>query len=392
MTIYYIIFGLTIILALTDMYRPITRKQGENAFWLTVGFIVLFKGLRWDTGTDFPQYYACFENVTWRNFYHFERYGVGSGLMEPGYTFLNVLSKTIIDDYTIFLLWTNFAIMWIYGKTILAYVPQYKFPCLALVLISTILFPVRQTFAVATLLFSVRYIMAKNLKKYLICVLIAFSFHRSAIFLIFMYPIFISKFNYKRNVAIYIALILSSNYMYSAFGTLKNSPLNVIMGGIMDQYDATNLNNIANETDDNNKLLTYISSIIQLSLYYFGYHKMQQAKDENIDLRFYNLMLNAYFLNLCFWTISYIPGFGSMNRMPAYFEFGYPFCITLTMLYFKKSKNVVLAVLIFLGTFSIKYKALDLQGAVGERGVNIFVPYKSFMHRGESMRSGIWVY
>ena len=392
MIIYYIIFGLTIILAMIDMYKPIAGKQGEKVFWFTIILIALFKGLRWDTGTDFPQYYACFENVTWSNFYHFERYGFGSDLMEPGYTFLNVLSKTIIDDYTIFLLWTNLAIMWVYGKTILTYVPQYKFSCLALVLISTILFPVRQTFAVATLLFSLRYIITKNLKKYLFCVLIAFSFHRSAIFLIFMYPILISKFNYKRNIIIYIALILSSNYMYSAFDYLKNSPLNAVMGGIMDEYDATNINNIENETDKNNNILTYLSSIFQLSLYYFGYHKMRLEKNGNIDFRFYNIMLNAYFLNLCFWAISFIPGFGSMNRMPAYFEFGYPFCITLTMIYFRKINKEVVALLIFMCTFSLKYQALNLQDAIGERGVNIFVPYKSFLHRGEPMRSGNWVY
>lgn len=390
MGIYYFIFGLAIVLSIIDICKPIAGKYELKIFWGTVIIIVLFKGLRWDTGTDFSQYYACFENVTWGNFYYFERYGVGTDLMEPGYTFLNVFSKTIIDDYTIFLLWTNFAIMWVYGNTILVYVPKYKFSCLALVLISTILFPVRQTFAVAILLFSVRYIIARDLKKYLICVLIAFSFHRSAIFLIFMYPIFISKFNYKRSIAIYIGLIFSSNYMYSAFDYLKNSPLNIIMGGIMDNYDATNLNNISNEIDTNNNLFTYISSIIQLSLYYFGYHKMQQDKKENIDLSFYNIMLNAYFLNLCFWSISYIPGFGSMNRIPAYFEFGYPFCIIIIMLYFRKIRNVLGALLIFLGTFTIKYNALNLQGK--ENDINLFVPYKSFIHRGESMRSKTWAY
>jgi magnesium-transporting ATPase (P-type) len=167
------------------------------------------------------------------------------------------------------------------------------------------------------------------------------------------------------------------------------------MGGIMDQYDATNINNIMNESDidKNNTWVTYISSIVQILLYYYGFYKMKISEnEENINSQFYNIMLNVYFLNLCFWAISYIPGFGSMNRMPAYFEFGYPFCIVLTMLYFRKINKPIFAIILFIGTFTLKYRALNLGGAIGERNINIFVPYKSFMEKDEPMRSGIWIY
>ena len=204
MEIYYLIFGWTILLGFIDMYRPFLGKKGTRLFWLTVLLITLFKGLRWDTGTDFPQYLACFQNVTWRNFLHFERYGVASQYMEQGYTFINVLIKSIIDDYTVFLVLSNGIIMYAYGHIIMKYVPQYKFLCLALTLISTTLFPVRQTLAVAVIIYSIPYLLQHNLKKYLLCVLIAFSFHRSAIFLIFLYPVLVSDFYYKRNIAIYI--------------------------------------------------------------------------------------------------------------------------------------------------------------------------------------------
>lgn len=101
MLIYYIIFGITILFALIDIYKPFKDKESVKVFWGVIALIVLFKGLRWDTGTDFPQYLACFENVTWSNFYHFERYGFGTQLLEPGYTFLNVLIKTVFFDYTL---------------------------------------------------------------------------------------------------------------------------------------------------------------------------------------------------------------------------------------------------------------------------------------------------
>lgn len=392
MEIYYIIFGLVIILGLIDIYKPIEGEKRPKIFWFIVTLIVLFKGLRWDTGTDFPQYYACFNNVTWSNFYHFERYGVGSDYMEPGYTLLNVLVKTLFDDYTVFLVITNALIMYVYGKTILTYVPQYKFACLALILIATTLFPVRQTLAVSAFVFSIRYVLKRDFKKYLLCVLVAFSFHRSAIFLAFLYPIIVSKFNLKRNIAIYVLIIIFGRYMYTVFDFLKNSELNVIMGGIMNQYDATNENVIEQEISDNNSYLTYISSIVQISFYYFGFSKLKALGEKNIDFDFYNIMLNIYYLNLIFWAISFIPGFGSMNRIPAYFEFGYAFSILIAMLYFKKIKYAYISVLLFLATFTIKYRALKLADAENDLGVNIFVPYKSFIERDEPMRSGIWVY
>lgn len=389
MLIYYIIFGITILLGLFDMLSPIKGKNGKNIFWGTVILIILFKGLRWDTGSDFPQYYACFENVTWSNFWHFERYGPGSDLMEIGYTFINVVTKTLINNYTFFLLWTNAFIMWVFSSTIIKYVPRYKFVALALILVSTNLFPVRQNIAEAIFCLSYRYVIEKNIKKYLICVLIAFSFHRSAIFLAFLYPIFIGKFNFKRNVIIYILIILGANYMYSAFDFLKNSVLNDVMGGILNEYDATNEHMIENETDQNNSIMTYISSLVQLFVFYWGYSKMKN--DNRISEPFYRFMLNCYYLNLCCWAISYIPGFGSMNRLPAYFEYGYTFSIIITMLYLKKRKYKIVGLLLFLGTFMIKYNNLPIVNSKSE-GYDIYVPYKSFLQSDERMREGIWVY
>ena len=55
MLIYYIIFGITILFALIDIYKPFKGKESVKVFWGIIALIVLFKGLRWDTGTDFPQ-------------------------------------------------------------------------------------------------------------------------------------------------------------------------------------------------------------------------------------------------------------------------------------------------------------------------------------------------
>ena len=91
------------------------------------------------------------------------------------------------------------------------------------------------------------------------------------------------KFNYKRNIAIYIGLIVFSNYMYSVFDILKNSAVNVVMGDVMNQYDATNDNNILNETNENNNILTYISSIVQITVYYWAFVKLKKIDIKSIN-------------------------------------------------------------------------------------------------------------
>lgn len=81
-----------------------------------------------------------------------------------------------------------------------------------------------------------------------------------------------------------------------------------------------------------------------------------------------------------------------MNRMPAFFEFGYPFCIVLAMMYFTRVNHIKLGILLFIATFFIKYNALNLNYKPERYESNLYVPYKTFLQRDEPMRSGIWLY
>lgn len=391
MFIYIVVFSILLLTSTLDITKPREKNISLQIFWFLITILVLFKGLRWDTGTDFPQYYSVFENAQWTNIFSFRRYGVDSTLMEPGYVFLNVLVRTIVPSYTAFLLITNAAILYVYGKMIVRYIPQYKFTALALLTIATILFPVRQTLAVAAYCYSIRYILSKDFRKFFLMVIVCFSIHRSAIMLVVTYPLLQTEFKLKRSIAIYVGLIFAGELMYSFFDILKNSPINALMGNILNTYDATNENMQAfdEENSSSSRTLTYISSIVQLSLYYYGYSKMKSILE---DKKFFNIILNMYFFMLCLTVITFIPGFGSMNRLPAYFEFAYPIIVTLTVSYFCKCRrNSLLGLLLFFCVFYIKFKASTLSSPQSLY-YDAFVPYKSFLQSDEPMRQGIWLH
>lgn len=67
--IYYILFISLFLTSLLD-FTKINKAFKNRLFILWIIIFILFKGLRWDTGTDFNQFYACFKYSDWSNIFH----------------------------------------------------------------------------------------------------------------------------------------------------------------------------------------------------------------------------------------------------------------------------------------------------------------------------------
>lgn len=392
MVIYLFIFSLFFFIAFIDICCPIKESQSKILFRGLIVLLVFFKGLRWDTGSDWSQYYVTFENSSWGNIFSYARYGKGSTLMEPGYMFLNILIKTLFGYYTFFLLITNAIILYIYGKTIERFVPEYKLATLALLVVSTELFPVRTSLAFAVFCFSFKYILDNKFWKYAICIAICFFIHRSTSVLIILYPVLKSKFNYIRSIVIYIILIFASQILYNIFDYAHNIDiLNILTGGLMDTYDASNENlQIFQESGEgtNNNLLTYISSIAQLTTFYFC---CKLSGFNEVYSKYFNLSLNVYFVSLCIAVIGRIPGFGSLLRYVWAFSIGYSLCIGLSICVLKRKKYLLVGLIMFCLTFFIKFKTEPFIQLESD-GIEFFLPYKSFLQQDEPIRSGSWAW
>ncbi len=388
MTIYVIIFALMVFMAIADILKLISRDWYRHIYWCLVTILIMFKGLRWDTGTDWTQYYMCFERSSWSNIFSYARYGTGTKLMEPGYMFLNTLVKTFFPHYTFFLLFTNAFILISYGKVILKFIPRYSITVLTLASVCLELFPVRQSLTFAILCYSFQYILSGEWKKYVFAVVVCCLIHRSSVVFIIFYPILKCEFNIYRNIVIYLIFIVGTQIFGVIFDFLHNiNVINVMTGGIMDTYDMTSSTMIRmdEESSPRNYILSRVSSMVQLSFFAYIYTKMK-AKRYRFN-PFFQLSLNAFFIVLCLNLIGQTPGFGSIYRLSNSLAISYALCVGFAIYYFIKTKAPIIAIFVFLLTFCIKLNTVPIMRPESNR-YRLFVPYKSFFQEDEMVRSG----
>jgi hypothetical protein len=168
--------------------------------------ILIISSIRWERGTDWESYLNYFQSTPsarWQNF-------------ELGYAWLTNITKFIFgNNFTIFLTICAIIIFVYQGKTLIYFngLNKYKFKLsraklflyeknsfsetysiLMLLGIYSInignIFVVRSTIAYIILFYSSKFIKEKNIKLFLLCILIATLFHRTAIIFVFAYYIF----------------------------------------------------------------------------------------------------------------------------------------------------------------------------------------------------------
>lgn len=190
---YYIVWSSVAILATIGCSSKKCRKFSS----IMISFIiVLFAGLRFQRWTDWDMYYDLFNN-----------YGRVNKDFEIVYKKLNWIAKHILRNYNIYL-------CILYAAVIKLYYSEFKlmgerlYPFCLLVLLSTTILSsggLRQFIACAITFFSIRFIREKKAKKFFVCVLIAASFHRIALFFLLAY--WIDKINITIKKFIEIVII-----------------------------------------------------------------------------------------------------------------------------------------------------------------------------------------
>lgn len=128
---------------------------------------------------------------------------------EVGYIGSNIFLSFITSNRYVFILLYTFIIYFLYYLSLKEYSTNYFF---AMMLFMGLMFfftftYLRQMVGVGIAWFAIRYIYKKNLYKFIICILIASSFHNSAIVLLPLYFLPIKRFNQK-NVLVFMLLCL----------------------------------------------------------------------------------------------------------------------------------------------------------------------------------------
>lgn len=219
MLIYFLIYIPFVLCAFYDLQSENKHmKKTILSFWVIV--FTLFRGLRWDTGTDWDQFLQVYNQSHWYNVFSYVRYvsDVGASHMDYGYMFLNALFHELGLGYTMFLLFTNFIIMWCYKDFCLK---MTKYPILTMILLMNVgmPFPVRQSISFAILLWGYQFLNKKDIKKYLLVVFCAFTIHKGALigFPLAILP-YLDKL-YKIKWTVWMAIYISTFFIAKVFNS-----------------------------------------------------------------------------------------------------------------------------------------------------------------------------
>ena len=220
MLIYIILYSILLISSIFEFLSK--RSQTKRCIVITFVLVfTLFRGLRWKIGTDWQQYYEIFNYSTWNNIFTYERGAGYGGIMEFGYMFLNIATKSIIDDYSFFLLVFNFIILYLYYKFSFKNSPYPILTFIAIIFCSNF-FPVRQNLAIAIILWGYTFIIQRKLFLWCIAVFLASSVHTSAIIAFPIYWIGKIRLNILYITAIYFSVSIISHYIADIFNFIIN--------------------------------------------------------------------------------------------------------------------------------------------------------------------------
>lgn len=149
---------------------------------------------------------------------------------EIGYVFANILISEFSSNRYIFILCLTVLIYILFFVSFKRHISNYP---LGMILFMGLLFfftftYLRQIIAVSIGSLAIKYVIDRKLWKFLLCVLVAFSFHNSAIVLLPLYFIPIRKYNISTILLIlFVCLVFGatgfSNTLFGAFGDMTDT-------------------------------------------------------------------------------------------------------------------------------------------------------------------------
>lgn len=212
------------------------EKVSKSWFYSIIGLMILTAGLAYAISPDWFAYWNAFEGAAKLS------WGELSGLaeltdMEIGYTYLNKIISSLGLGYASFLL-----IIVAIGLSLKAST-MYKyggFVFFSLLLYLTPAFFVeehvhlRQGIANAVTIFSVRFVIDRKLLPFLLCITIAFLFHKASIAFILAYWIVKIKFNNTTVITLVSAAVIAN---VTGLSTQIDSIMQFMPFGISESYN-----------------------------------------------------------------------------------------------------------------------------------------------------------
>jgi len=195
-SIYTINAVLLLIFSLVTLSQTKKNTRVKTMLIISVIWLILYEGLRWEIGTDWEPYYESF----------IHGYEKDESHVELGYVFLNNFMRAFLPNYTCFLLALSAFFYIIIYKTLIKYsIAPLMSLCIYYCTLLGYLGCNRQLIAVMICLLSIKYIIDKRLWHFLLLMIIAFLFHTSS--LIFLPAYFIVNAEFKSKIIVFFIVI-----------------------------------------------------------------------------------------------------------------------------------------------------------------------------------------
>lgn len=193
MEFYFFFLVIVTIVAMLDI-TGLSRTTRVHILYVFAFVFTILGAIRFETGSDWEQYYTYFlRNDTWDSFFTDGR------VYEYGYIIINYIAKLISDTYAVFLFIFTGIICYLHAKAIKSVT---VFPLVALLIWFSYylggIFSVRQNVALAVVLVSLIAIIKRQQLIFILLVILATCFHRTALIFLPAYWIFYSTLGWVR--------------------------------------------------------------------------------------------------------------------------------------------------------------------------------------------------
>jgi hypothetical protein len=210
---------ISIFLTLISTFYEISIKFKKYIINIFLFILVIFDGLRWETGTDWQSYYDVYKNLL---------NGFQPGF-EIGFSTYSYILRSITDNYSFFLFVTTLIIYFGIYTPILK-LTNYSFISLTFLTAHLPWYSgsLRQMMATVFFCNSLKYIHNRNLKKFILFIIIGSTFHSTIVPFVFTYWIFGSPFLI---FLIFGLFIIFSSSLVSFFISFVDSVINILNPG-----------------------------------------------------------------------------------------------------------------------------------------------------------------
>lgn len=331
--------------------------------------LALTSGLRYETGTDYFAYANIFDNS--QDIMEFSFFSL---YIEPSYALLNSLFYSL--GFNINMMYLTIALITtaILLNSFKRYVGQkyYLFAVIIYYSVSYFLLDmsgIRQAIALSIFIYSIRFVIEKCFWSFFLMIVFAFTFHRSAIILLVVYPI--SRIYIKSWM--HIIILLLGIFLMVAKITLLQPILQLgstifISGPIAGKLLAFTTNSFFAVP----RTIT-VGLMIYIPVYVIAIVKRKKLEQL---VPYYNVILNLF---LCF-IITLFLLYESKDisiRFSSYFTFAFALTLPLLLSFLKQDvKNLIIgfSVIFFISVYAMRNMILE-----GESTTIMYRPYQNYI-------------